>query len=629
MLKSRKSFFLIIFISLLLVIFVSLTAATSLLSDNIKLDMTDNRRYSLSPASKKIASELQMPVYIKIYLSTALTKENPQYSAYAPYVLRYLKKFRQAAAHDRIKIEIVNPEPYSALEEEAKRAGLKPLTDAGGQSNLYFGAVISTGDKFRQVIPNFTVSRSGFLETDISRILAKINEPTRQSVGLISPSLPLISRKYARVIPNWAIVAQLQNDYNIVALSDKTVQIPGDIKVLIVVNPAELSPLLLYALDQYVLRGGKILVLSDVFSEKQAALHNISEAESADMNRLFRNWGFELDYGKIVGSSGQGEILLMNTQNGSKMQKFPFWMRLNAGQINQHHPLTAGLKQIRVKTAGALFPLSPSSNIKITPLLKSGTESGQTARSEFMQNNQSELSALFRADDKEYILALLAEGHFDSLFSNSIFAGTYLEDQMFPYLPSSIKPAQIIVVADSDLLVAENWADTSETVNNPVYGLVPVFDNGTFILRAVDFLVGKKELLGLNNKEPASDKTVGQAIYNDVFNLYAGEYELLQQELNERSVALQNASASQSLQSPDQMKLINQNKLKINELKEKLKQKEYQIKKENEKHLNTVIMTNTVIIPLIIILIMILVALGWRRRYLKTIKEIFNEFPNN
>ncbi len=90
------------------------------------------------------------------------------------------------------------------------------------------------------------------MENDITRILAKLNTQEHPTVGLISPMLPLINRQYGKAIPNWAIVAQLQNDYNIVEFSDKTVQIPAGVKVLIVVNPAELSPLLLYALDQYV-----------------------------------------------------------------------------------------------------------------------------------------------------------------------------------------------------------------------------------------------------------------------------------------------------------------------------------------------------------------------------------------
>ncbi len=202
--------------------------------------------------------------------------------------------------------------------------------------------------------------------------------------------------------------------------------------------------------------------------------------------------------------------MLMDSPDGSRVKKFPFWMLLNKEQINQQHPLTAGLSRIRLKTPGKLSPLSPEGKVQITPLLTINTEAGSLPQQEFMLRNQTELANIFQPDGQIHILALLAEGSFDSLFTRNILANTQFEGQMYAYLPSSIAPAQIIAVADSDFLVAENWADTTETTGNPVYGLSPIFDNGSFILRAVDFLSGKTELLGLNNKENSNFQTVGR-----------------------------------------------------------------------------------------------------------------------
>ncbi len=629
MVKSRKFLSLILFITLLLTAFVSLMITSGIWGGNAKLDMTDNKRYSLSSASEKILSELKSPILIRVYLSNALTKENALYAGYAPYVLRFLKKYQQAAAKDKIKIEIINPEPYSPQEEEAKTAGLKPLADSSGQTSLYFGAVFSGDGQQNYVIPNFIVARSGYLENDITRILAKLNTQEHPTVGLISPALPLINRQYGKAIPNWAIVAQLQNDYNIVEFSDKTVQIPAGVKVLIVVNPAELSPLLLYALDQYVLRGGKLLVISDVFSEKQAELYTAASARSADLNKLFRNWGFEEDYQTVSGSNGQGELMLMDSPDGSRVKKFPFWMLLNKEQINQQHPLTAGLSRIRLKTPGKLSPLSPEGKVQITPLLTINTEAGSLPQQEFMLRNQTELANIFQPDSQTHILALLAEGSFDSLFTRNILANTQFEGQMYAYLPSSIAPAQIIAVADSDFLVAENWADTTETTGNPVYGLSPIFDNGSFILRAVDFLSGKTELLGLNNKENSNFQTVGQAVYNNVFNRHANEYNKLQQELNTRLSALQNQektiNASPTALTTELAGKMEENKNRINELKKQLKQKEYLVKRENEQRLNNIVTLNTIVIPAVIIALLILTALWLRRRRFKQTKEMLNE----
>lgn len=626
MVKSRKSYSLIVFIILLLIIFISLNITANLLGSSRKLDMTDGQRYSLSPATEKIIEQLKAPVYIRVYLSNNLVKENPQYSNFALFVLRFLKKYQQAAGADKIKIEVLNPEPYSSLEDEAKKAGLKAIPDSSGQSNLYFGALFSNATGNNHVIPNFLPSRSGYLENDLSRILAKINSEKHPVVGLVSPVLPLISRQYGKVIPNWAIMAQLQNDYKVVGLSDKIARIPANIDVLMVINLPKLTPLFTYALDQYILRGGKLLIINDAYSEKQAELFGSQNAGSADLNRLSQNWGFELDNQNVVGERSLGEILLINDGTNTQAKNFPFWMVLNKAQINWQNSITSGLKHIRVKTPGFISSTGKNTRATFTPLLSIEKNGGQLPVKDVMQQSQSELSSLFRNNNHPYTLAALVEGKFDSLFTGSI-VNEKTPEQMQAYLPSSIAPAKIIAVADSDLIVAENWADTSETLYNPVYGLAPVYDNGGFILRAVDFLAGKTELLGLNNKETNNSKTVGEAIYSDIFNRHAPEYNLLQQELQIRSQAMQTVEhqlADQKLSlSADTMETIEQNRKGIQHLQQQLKQTEYQIKQENEAQINSIIRINSFFIPLAIIIFLAAFYLYRKHRQSKRVKEIF------
>ena len=186
----------------------------------------------------------------------------------------------------------------------------------------------------------------------------------------------------------------------------------------------------------------------------------------------------------------------------------------------------------------------------------------------------------------------------------------------------------MFAVADSDLIVAENWADTSETIDNPVYGLAPVYDNGNFILRAVDYLAGRDNVLGLTDKETGSSKTVGEIIYSDVFNRHAREYNLLQQELeiNTRamSVVEQELSRNKLALSAETMSAIEQHRKEIGRLQQELKQIEYQIKQENEKRLSSIITANVIIIPAAVIILLAGCFLFIRRRKLNAVKEIFN-----
>ena len=630
--KKHKNIPLIIFILLSLVTFICINITIRLLNLPLKFDMTTNQRYSISQASKDIINSLTSPIQIRLYLSNSLSQENPAYASYAQFVVRYLRKYQQIAGTNRIKIEIIDPKPFSPEEEEAKKSGIKALTDSSGQSNLYFGAVISNALGKSAVIPNFIPSRSGYLETDISRLLAKLNTGTHKNIGLISPQLPLITHAYGRAIPNWAIVAQIQNDYNIVELSDKTAHIPGNIDVLLVINPEKMTPLFTYALDQYILRGGKLIIISDIFSEKQASDKGTVNATSADMNNLLKNWGIYMPQ-EVVGDRELGEITLISSSNTKQAKNFPYWLQLGSPQINQAHPATHGLNHLRFKTSGAVFALNDNPQIKFTPLLTTEEHANLVGKGAFATNSQAELENLFKEGNQKYILAAEIEGKFPSLFRQNIFANTKYEKKIPTFLPYSIAQGKIIILADSDFIVAENWADTSSTINNPVYGLAPLFDNGTLLLRLMDYLTGKNDLLGLQNTESQNIKTVGENIYTTLFNQYADTYSQAQYELAQRQALSQTYPKKlQQTFTPltaQQIKEMETNTQRIQELQQEINKISYQIKEGNIRQINTIIRHNIIYIPGVIILLVLLIYLLLQKRTQKRIEEKANEFKAN
>ena len=633
MTNKNKSFPLIIFILLIVVIFLSLNITVRLLLPSLKFDMTTSQKYSLSPSSQKILSSLTSPVQIKLYLSNALTQENPAYANYAQFVTRYLRKYQQIAGADKIKIEIIDPKPFSSAEEDEKKAGIKALSDTSGQSNLYFGAVISNALGKSAVIPNFIAARSGYLENDISRILAKINTGSHKNIGLVSPQLPLITHAYGQSIPNWAIVAQIQNDYNIIELSDRISQIPTNIDVLLVINITKLSPLFAYALDQYVLRGGKLIIISDIYSEKKAADKGKLSAFTANLNPLFKNWGFSIPQDKIVGDRNLGELTQINTSIGPQTKNYPYWLLLNPEQINQDNSATQGLNQIRFKSSGMIVPKDDNTQIKFTPLLTTTSHANWSNSDSFIKQDQAELENKFKEGNEQYILGAEIEGKFFSSFSKNILAGTPSEKKLPPYLPYSIAPGKIIILADSDFIVAENWADTSSTPNNPVYGLAPIYDNGSLLLRLLDYLTGKEDVLGLHNSEPFNIKTVGENIYSQTFNKYANAYSQAQFELNQRQLLAQTyAKATQQVFTPltaQQIKEVENNKQRILELQQEINKLAYLIKEENIQKLSQITDYNIIYIPLLTIFLILIIYLIIQKRAQKRIGEIANELRSN
>ena len=624
-LKQNTSMF--VFIGLLITIFISLMIVFSLIGGKYKFDLTDNKRFSLSPASKKILETQKSPLYIRVFLSDNLVKESPIYASYSSFVLRFLKQYQKPNS----KLEVINPEPYSAWEDEAKKFGIKAIPDFSGQNNHYFGAVITDSTGKNYIIPHFLPARGGQLEIDISRIMSAINRETKPTVGIISPSLPLLEKGYGQTPSKWSILQLLENEYNVVFLSAKSFQIPLNIDVLVVINPNKNYLLLTYALDQYVLRGGRLLILNDTFSEYTVKHHNILSYTPINLNKLFQNWGFLQNETDIVGDYQLGEITTFNNGTHQQTQNFPFWMLLTREQINSQNPITAQISSLHLNTAGHFTILPETQNDKnkhVVPLLTTTSQAGILNFQTFAQHKQYEVSSLLQNTKKKYNLALLAEGSFDSAFTENILKTEEITHKMYPYLPHSIAQGKIIAIADSDILDTENWGDISLSEQNSVYGVIPQFENATFILHAIDYLAGITDNLAISSKEMSNPETVGETLYKNILNQYATEYnnqhiELSLAQAEKENISKNIAQKEQNL-TLTKIKEIDRREKKISQLKQNLKQLSYKIKKEKQKQIDDIIYKNTMFLPGGIILFILLLFLGIRKHRRKVVKETFN-----
>ena len=201
---------------------------------------------------------------------------------------------------------------------------------------------------------------------------------------------------------------------------------------------------------------------------------------------------------------------------------------------------------------------------------------------------------------------------------------------MLPYIAFSAHPSTIIVVADTDMLADENWADTEQSENNEYYGIVPQNDNGNFILRAVDYLTGNKTLLKLCDKKSlVSENGIGEHIYGKIFARYAQEYNQTQQDLTttEKQLDLLSRNIEAVGQGVSMKTLEYQEKLRqeVNQKQNKIKELDYKIKKEQEENINKIILMNTIVFPLLLILAILLFRLFFSRIQQRKISELVNE----
>lgn len=598
------------------IIFIFLGAVLSLVAINVmahfalslSADMTDGKRFSLSAESREEARKLTLPLYITIYYSEDITTENPVYARYADFVRSYLEQYQKQNPH-KIFITVKNPKPYSDVEKEAQKAGITPFLSAGGQTNLYFGATFSDSQNHTETIPSFSLARNFWLEKDITTVLAKFNRKERDIVGLISPVHPLIEHPYGQQVKSYALIEELSNRYDILQLADNVTEIPVEVKVLLVVLPRKLSTNLHYALDQYVLRGGRLILLLDGWSEEP--FYKTPQQTLDDFNLLLAQWGMRISHG-VLGALEHGRSIFVPDENGGHLTPYPLWLELSKEQFNAASPIINSLKSLSFKTALTLNKTEHDDDISVTPLIE--VKTGMLYLGDINLQNKNQQISAYQPDGRTHAIAWLSEGKYQSFFSRPPQNAT----SNIPFLYYSAVPSQIMVVGDSDFIRDDMWLENGR-----------LNDNGQFILRAIEIFSQNEGMAALyKSQTQASQESLGHRLYSRIYNTYAADISRRQNELNMLQQELEGLRQS-ILQKKTMMNAATTKRL--NEIREKIKADEeqlrfynYDIKNRLQAEMNWISFVNILGLPIILVLVMILGYYFYSRHRRRQVEEKFN-----
>ena len=241
---------------------------------NYRADLTEAGLYSLSRGSKDAVARIKEPLTIRFYMSSKLAQVSETHASYAVRVLELLEQYA-AQADGRIRLEVVDPEPFSKNEDEALALGLKGIPVGNSSEYVYMGLVIANTSDRKRVIAMLDPSRERFLEYDITKYLTDLTRSKRPTIGIIS-TFPIDGQGspqlvYPKYMPRWAIMRQIRDIFNVRFISRQTLDIPAETDVLMLVNPKRFTDETAYAVDQFLMRGGTMLVLIDPFSEVEVA----------------------------------------------------------------------------------------------------------------------------------------------------------------------------------------------------------------------------------------------------------------------------------------------------------------------------------------------------------------------
>ncbi|MEO5337952.1 MAG: Gldg family protein [Magnetospirillum sp. WYHS-4] len=475
-----------------------------------RLDLTADRLFTLSDGTRTVLKSLQEPLTARLYFSKILGERSARHGQYYGRVRELLERYSQLSG-GRLKLELYDPEPFSDAEDRAVAAGLQgvPVTESGDSG--YFGLVVVSSTDLEGSIPFFNLERENFVEYDLTKLIYTVANPKKKTVGLLS-TLPIDGKGADGMMGakrRWAIMDQIREFFEVREIPIDANEIPKEVDTLMVVHPKGLSDITLYAIDQFVLRGGSLLAFVDPNAELEGSGPpelQVMPNDKLEFNRLLESWGLRLTLGKVAGDL-EAALRISKDDDPRRPQTIDHvaWLGLGKANLDAADIVVGDIEKLHMPTPGILEILE-GSGLQATPVLTTGLRSMaiDTAK---VQGESPDLPALlrgFKPEGRKLVLAARVAGSPKTAFkdgkpaykeSERDKAGKPTQAAAGPQLMEAAKPANLLVVADADMLFDAFWVQTRTFFGQKVQ--VPLADNGAFVVNALDVLSGSDALVGL------------------------------------------------------------------------------------------------------------------------------------
>jgi len=598
---------------LILVAFNYLASATA-----VRADLTEGKLYTLSDGTRRILHGLKSPVTLKLYISRGESVP-VQLRSFAQRVEDMVQEFRSIAG-PKLQLEIYHPQPDSEEEDAAQLDGIEPQQLVSGD-NFYLGVAVTRLDR-KESIPTITPQRERLLEYDLARAISRVASPNQAKVGLMS-TLPVLGEKFNPMTRSssdpWVLANELKREFDVEQVNMTVPEIPKDINVLLLIHPRDITPQGEYALDQFVLRGGKLIAFVDPYAyfDQLPTPPGMPPqgGTSSTLPTLFKAWGLEMDPSKVI-----ADVVYAS---GSGQRYTPTVLSLNRTALNRDDVVTSQIETLLYAFGGA-FRVKPVAGLKVTDLVTSSpnsmlvddasaTAAGDAATKEFKPSGSSSP------------LALRLSGRFTTAFPDGRPAAPGEKQDASkkaaePRLRESAKDNTVILVADSDMLQDPAAVDVQDVLGRKI--VVPSNGNLAFALGMVEQFAAGDELISLRSRASSfRPLTVVRELEANAQKQYFGKIRALEDELKKTTDKLQElqkaqgpgAKSSQILTAEQQAELekfrntVARTKLQLKDVRKNLR-------RDSEALVFWTKVANIALMPLLVALFGLIVALVRRRR---------------
>jgi ABC-type uncharacterized transport system involved in gliding motility auxiliary subunit len=593
----------------LVALLLILVAVNFLVSrEPVRVDLTDGDIYTLSEGTRKILRELRSPVKVKLYVSQGESVPVPL-RGFAQRVEDVVGEFKQAAGSNLI-VERYHPRPDSEEEDAAQLDGIEPQQLMSGE-HFYLGIAVSQLER-KQAIPAVSPQRERLLEYDLIRAIARVGTSERPRIGLMA-GVPVTGEKFnpftRQSSEPWVLANELKRDFEVKEVPMSAKEIDKEVNVLLLVHPRDIPPQTEYALDQFVLRGGKLIAFVDpymYFDQGPTMPGMPPQPSSSTLPNLFKAWGVAMNPDKVISDVVFG--------SGGGQRYTPTVLSLNRTAFNRDDVVTSQIETLLYAFGGA-FEVK-ADGLRVTELVKSSPDSMLVDNANATKSGD-EATKAFKPSGNAMPLALRLTGRFKTAFPEGVKDG----DKPVPNTPAlkeSSSENSVILVADVDMLADGAAVDIQDVFGRKV--VVPSNGNLAFAIGMVEQLSAGDALISLRSRAASfRPLTVVRELEAEAQKQYFGQIQALEEDLQKTTERLQElqkqgGGGKGEILSPEQQAEIERFRKTVAERRIALKEVRKNLRQDAESLVFLTKVANIALMPLLIALVGLTVALIRRRR---------------
>ena len=590
------------------ILFLSFNFIIQKINFNLGIDFTSTKTFTLSSGTKRVIDEIEEPLIINFIYSRNLSKNIPIIQNYANQVQGLLNRYADLAS-GKIELNFIEPEPYSEDEDYVNRYGVQgfPIDQEG--SKVYFGLIASNTTDDIETVAFFDPSKAATLEKQLTDIVYKLNRSKKPMIGFLSwvDTTPPIMPNNQLGQGEYTILEELSYFYDFEFL-DTDVQNFEGIDLLVVYHPSDVSEETEYAIEQFILSGGKSVIFVDPFFEK-----NDHSNKTSDLKNVLKTLNINFNSNVIL--DGAQATRLQTQQNISDNTSLQTLLKLNwpevRGQfINQSEEIGDGLSLIRLVSPGGLSQLNNESEVIYTSIMSSSEATMDLPIKEVL--DPIKLINNFKPSGVTYDFGVKLSGNAMSSFND-------YDNISDNHLEASIKNINVVVFSDADFIRNAFWARIQKFLDTNV--IEATSDNGSLVTNVFNSMTGYDEFIDLRNKEaPFRPFVVVQKLQAEAEQMYLGQEQQLQAELDNILNKIQNLSGGRdsetvNLSDKQLMELANF-QLQVESTRQQLREVRRNLSKDIDRLANQINILNTFLIPLLLIILMFLIPrqLGIKKR---------------